>query len=146
MKLGEWRAQFSAKYKEYIESLSELGVETAQSIFDTAPAEYGNGGVSVGREFDGTVNFTIVASGEDAAFIEFGTGVGVSVNPTFAIQAAFPIEPGSWSREHDGQFMKNGHWKYNGITMSGTPALGAMQEACIEMQNRSPEIARRVFG
>ncbi len=146
MKLSEWRRQFGEKYRRYIDELSQLAVDTAQSIFDSAPAEYGNGGVAVGREFDGGVDFTIRASGADAAFIEFGTGVGVAVNPAFNVQASFPIEDGSWSRENDGPYSKNGYWYHNGMRLDGTPALGGMQEACIQMQNQSPDIARRVFG
>lgn len=145
MKFGEWVSGFSDKYKQYIEELSQTGVDTAQQAFNMATPQYGNGGVVVSREFDGTTDFTIRASGEDAAFIEFGTGVGTVVTrPT--VSAEFPIEPGSWSEEHKGPFSQNGYWMYNGIRLEGTPAIGGMQDACNVMQQESPNIARRVFG
>ena len=145
MKLGEWRNQFSDRYKAYIDELSQFGVETAQGIFDTAPPEYGNGGVSVNREFDGTVNFVIRASGHDASFLEFGTGVSTVVTrPT--VQASFDISDGSWSREVNGEYARFGnYWHWNNQRFSGTPPLGAMQETCNTLEQWSSTIAGRVF-
>ena len=146
MKLGEWRIQFSQKYKQYIEELAEMGQDTAQTIFDSAPPEYGNGGVVVTTEFNGTTDFVIRASGDDAAFIEFGTGVETAVTRD-TVQADFPIAVGSWSSEREGEFYKTGYryWHYGGTAISGTPPMGAMQEACTEMQNLSTTIAGRIF-
>ena len=150
MKFSEWRAGFSAKYTQYMSDLTRLGEETAQELFGAVDPSYGNGGVAVSREVTGNGSCTIRASGEDAAFIEFGTGVGVSYNPAFNIRSDFPIEDGSWSREHNGPYAKRGYWFYKTadgekLMLKGTPAMGGMQEACIRMQNESPEIARRVF-
>lgn len=144
MKLSEWRTQFSNKYKQYIEELAEMGRDTAQTIFDTYPSEYGNDGVSVNVEYDGTTNFVVRASGDDAAFIEFGTGVEtIATRPT--VQASFSITPGSWSKENEGPFSKTGYWRYGGVKIAGTPPAGAMQDACSEMQNWSSTIAGRIF-
>lgn len=144
MKLSEWRNQFSQKYKQYIDELAEMGRDTAQTIFDSYPQEYGNGGVAVSVEFDGTTDFVVRASGEDAAFIEFGTGVEtIATRPT--VQADFSISPGSWSKENNGPFSKTGFWRYRGVNLAGTPPAGAMQDACSEMQNWSPTIAGRIF-
>ena len=151
MKLSEWRRQFANRYQEYLDELARLGVETAQQMFDMSDPELGNDGVAVTSEMENDTGFRIVASGDDAAFIEFGTGVGVTVNPTFNVQSDYPIEDGSWSRENDGPYSKNGYWFFkspsgNKLMLYGTPAMGGMQEACIQMQNQSSDIARRVFG
>ena len=144
MKLSEWRSQFSQKFKQYIDELAEMGRDTAQTGFDAYPSEYGNGGVAVSVEYNGTTDFVVRASGEDASFIEFGTGVETVVTrPT--VQADFDISPGSWSRENDGSFSKTGFWRYRGVKIAGTPPAGAMQDACSEMQNWSPTIAGRIF-
>lgn len=148
MKLGEWIIQFGHKYNQYLDELGEMGESTARSLFASIPAEYGNTDVTVSREYNGMENatsFRIVASGEDAAFMEFGTGVETIVTrPT--IQADFEIAPGSWSTEVDGPFSKQGYWYYNGQKLTGTPPAGAMQEACNAMEQWSSTIARRVFG
>lgn len=144
MKFSEWHSQFSQKYKRYIDELAEMGRDTAQTGFDAYPPEYGNGGVTVSVEYDGETDFVLRASGEDAAFIEFGTGVETVVTrPT--VRADFSISPGSWSSEHDGPFSKTGFWRYRGKKIAGTPPAGAMQDACSEMQNWSPTIAGRIF-
>lgn len=145
MKLSEWRSQFVGKYNQYINRLSQVGVDAAQGTFDLAPPEFGNGGVTVDREIDG-VDFRIIASGHDAAFLEFGTGVGVLSYPVSEVSGPeFPIEDGSWSREVNGPYSKNGYWYYNGQRLQGTPALGGMQEAKTRMQQESPTIAGSVF-
>jgi len=144
VKFSEWRRGFAEKYRRYIDELSTLGVETAQSIYAGVDPRYGNGDVTVEREFDGGVDFVIRASGEDAPFLEFGAGVTAGVRrPT--VQADYEIAPGSWSEEHNGEFSKYGYWHYNGEKFYGAPALGGMQEACNAMEQQSSEIARRVF-
>lgn len=145
MKFSEWRRGFAEKYRQYIDELSTLGVETAQSVYSSATGSPGNSDVTVDREFDGGVNFKIIASGHDAAFLEFGTGVATSVSPNFNVQAAFPIEAWSWSDAAGHHARDNGGWYYNGEFLEGTPPYPGMQEACITMQFQSPDIARRVF-
>ena len=145
MKFSTWLSMFSGKYDDYLNELGEMGESAASMIFGTAPGDDGNTDVSVVREYDGAGNFRIVASGHDAAFLEFGTGVETIVTrPT--VQADFTIAPGSWSEENDGPFSKNGYWYYNGQLYAGTPPLGAMQEACNAMEQWSATIAGRVFG
>ena len=144
MKFSTWLSMFEGKYNQYLDELGEMGQSTAQMIFGTAPAEDGNTDVTVTREYDGAGDFRIVASGHDAAFLEFGSGVETLVTrPT--VQADFEIAPGSWSEANDGPFYKNGYWFYNGYKYLGTTPLGAMQEACTAMEQWSETIARRVF-
>lgn len=147
MKLGEWIVRFGHKYDQYLDELGEMGESTASSLFGAAPGDDGNTDVTVRREYDGTENmrsFRIVASGHDAAFLEFGTGVETVVTrPT--VEADFDISPGSWSAERDGPFSRNGYWYYKEQKYAGTPPIGAMQEACNTMEQWSSTIARRVF-
>ena len=147
MKLSEWRNQFSIKYAQYVLDLCEMGEETARTLFAEAPPEYGNTDVDVHSEFDGTTGFRIIASGEDAMFLEFGTGVSTVVTrPT--VQSDVPIEVGSYSKANNGEFARTGYkyWHYGGVKISGTPPMGAMQQACTDMEMWSETIARRVFG
>ena len=146
MTLAAWAAMFEAKFAQYLDELGDMGEQTASSIFAMAPAEYGNSDVAVSRSQDGC-GFQITASGHDAVFLEFGTGVDVAITrPT--VQPGVPIGTGTWSREVEGEFYKTGYrfWHYGGVKMSGTPPLGAMQEACSAIEQWSSTIARRVFG
>lgn len=147
MRFGNWVAQFGTKYQQYLDELGEMGENTAREMFATAPGDDGNTDVTVTRESAENGAFNIVASGSDAAFLEFGTGVDtMTMRPT--VQAEFPIEMGSWSSEHEGPFFKSGfeYWYYNKVKYAGTPPTGAMQEACNTMEMWSNTIARRVFG
>ena len=143
MKFDAWYARFLGNYDRYLNDLADFGVETAQQIFDSAPAEYGNGGVSVSKEMQDK-GFIVRATGDDAMFIEFGTGVEVAITrPT--VQSSVPIEPGSYSRENTGEFDRYGSWHYQGVKYIGTPPMGAMQTACQKMQDWSSTIAGRAF-
>lgn len=147
MRFGDWVAQFGAKYQQYLDELGETGETTARDMFSTAPGDDGNTDVTVSRMPAEDGSFRIVASGEDATFLEFGTGVDTIVTrPT--VQSDFPIEVGSWSDANEGQFSKTGYeyWYYNKVKYAGTPPTGAMQEACNAMEMWSNTIARRVFG
>lgn len=145
MKLIEWGAQFGRKFQEYLNELGELGETTASSIFGQATGMDGNSDVTVSREPIDNTGFRIVADGEDAAFMEFGTGVYTSVTrPT--VQADYDISGGSWSAEHNGPFSMTGHWYYNRQEYIGTTPYGAMQEACAQMEIEAPSIAGRVFN
>lgn len=127
--------------------MGEMGESTARMIFSTAPPEYGNTDVDVVREYNGVDNatsFRIVASGHDALFMEFGTGVETAITRDTVVSDV-SIEPGSWSEEHEGPFFRQGYWHYNGARLTGTPPLGAMQEACSAMEQWSPTIAGRIF-
>ena len=145
MKFGDWAAKFSAKYSDYLAQLADLGENIAQYTFDLVDTSTGNGGVEVTTEQnDGGTGFRIIATGDDAPFIEFGTGVEtMTIRPT--VQADYPIEQGSWSEANDGMFAEKGYWYYRGTRYTGTAALAPMQYACNEMEHMFTEIARRVF-
>ena len=154
MKLSEWISQFSEKYAQYLDELGEMGESTASTIFGTAPGDDGNTDVSVSRAADEENGFRIVASGHDAMFMEFGTGVMTTVVRD-TVQSDIPIENGSWSAEALASGEQGGgeyarfdfdYWHWNGVHWTGTAPLGGMQEACSAMEQWSPTIAKRVFG
>lgn len=147
MTLGEWRERFVRQYRQYINELTQRGVDTAQSIFDSADPDYSDSGyVSVTREeIDAATRIIIRASGEAAPFIEFGAGVLTDVmRPT--VRASYDIAPGSWSEQGTGEFKKYGSWHHAGQKYFGLPPLAPMQEACNTMEQESSSIARSVFG
>ena len=143
MMFKDWAAQFATKYIDYLEQLTDVGVEYAQTLFDLADPVEQSGIVIVSKEIDG-FDAVITASGDSAPFIEFGTGVQTMVmRPT--VQASYDISDGSYSREREGPYSKNGFWYYKGIKFTGTAPLMPMQSACDEMEQTSNNIARRVF-
>ena len=143
MMFKDWAAQFAMKYIDYLEHLTDVGVEYAQTMFDLADPVEQRGIVTVSKEIDG-FDAVITASGDSAPFIEFGTGVQTMVmRPT--VQASYDISDGSYSREREGQYSKKGFWYYKGIKFTGTAPLMPMQSACDEMEQTSNNIARRVF-
>ncbi len=155
MKRGKGRGRGKKKGKKEREERGERGERKARTRGAAAPGEDGKGDGTVTREYDSMDDargFRIVASGHDAAFLEFGTGVMTTVTrPT--VQADFDISDGSWSREvlasnePGGEYARFGdYWHWNGQHWTGTPPIGAMQEACNAMEQWSPTIAGRVFG
>ena len=143
MRFKEWLGDFSMKYLDYLEQLTDVGVEYAQTMFDLADPVEQSGIVTVSKEVDG-FDAVIRASGDAAPFIEFGTGIQTMVvRPT--VQASYDISDGSYSREREGPYSKRGFWYYKGIKFTGTAPLMPMQSACDEMEQTSENIARRVF-
>ena len=146
MKFDAWYARFQQQYQEYLDELMEVGTETARATFIMADS-IGNVDVSVSNEKNPGRGFTITASGEDVNFLEFGAGVLTEVQrPT--VQASFDISPGSWSSSEDGtgEFERYGSWHWNHVRFFGLAPAAGMQEACNQMEQRSSEIAGRVFG
>lgn len=146
MTLDEWSEQFAQKYARYLDELRETGEETARTLYLNADS-IGNVEVRVTSEPNEENGFTIVASGSDVNFLEFGAGVLTDViRPT--VQASFDISPGSWSSSEDGtgEFAKHNSWHYKGVKFFGLAPAAGMQEACNAMQQQSSSIARRVFG
>lgn len=144
MKFDAWYARFQQQYQEYLDELMEVGTETARTGFSMAESD-GNTDVTVSSEQNQGRGFTITASGEDAAFLEFGAGVLTAVSrPT--VQADFDISPGSFSEENTREFATYGSWHWHKTKYYGLAPTFAMQEACNQMEQRSSEIAGRVFG
>ena len=96
-------------------------------------ANYSNGSEDVSVTVEEIPKgFSIVGSGEDIFFVEFGTGLFYSRNPM-----PHPYnEPASWSATH-AQYLTNkeklakyhGYWPHNGKWTSGQPSANVFYEA-----------------
>ena len=92
---------------------------------------------------------SIVGTGEDIFFVEFGTGLFYSRNPM-----PHPYnEPASWSATH-AQFLTDpkklakyhGYWPYNGKWTSGQPSANVFYEAQKTVEQEVPEYAEKVLS
>lgn len=88
----------------------------------------------------------VVATGDDAIFIEFGAGVhfngaaGASPNPWGKEQLLLIGEYGRGQGVNDKWRITNGVWSY------GTKATMPMYRAVQELKERFPSMAKEVFG
>ena len=137
------------KVADFLASESQSGFNGAivDDLTDkSGGTRYGNVDVSIDDRGNVTV---VVASGEDAVWIEFGAGVhyngavGSSPNP-YGVELGFTIGgygKGNGRKEKWG-FYENGELK---ITR-GTPAIMPMARAVTSLCNEFPRIAKEVFG
>lgn len=135
-KVLETKADIIAK------KLAEIG----QQIADTSYRQGGQGNthytVTVERITNG---YKVVANGEDVGFLEFGAGANTIAN-TFISQVPYPVNDGSYSREHEGQYSKMGFWYYNDEKLIGVPPTHGMYNALVQMQSRANDIIREVMN
>lgn len=103
-------------------------------------------------QVDGKGSHSLIAESPEIAFIEFGAGYGVVAAGEFADKAEFAVEPGSWSREHEGQFYRTdkakpgeGYWKYNGEKYSEIPARPGMELARQYVEDNARDKLKEVF-
>ena len=137
------------KVADFLASESQIGFNGAivDDLTDkSGGTRYGNVDVSIDNRGNVTV---VVASGEDAVWIEFGAGVhyngavGSSPNP-YGAELGFTIGgygKGNGRKEKWG-FYENGELK---ITR-GTPATMPMARAVTALLTEFPRIAKEVFG
>ena len=116
--------------------------------------------VSVRKDENG---YSVVAESPEIAFLEFGAGYGVveigdddKVAKTAA--GVIPIEVGSWSREHGGEFYQTshpngeaqdngkGHWHYNGDEYTRIDARQGMELAREHIVDNAEKKLKEVFS
>ena len=138
------------KVNELCRRLAEIGLQVAQIYFIP---EAWNGNTDVELSVEPVNNgYLLKASGEDVCFMEFGAGVTAGLGyDTKDITPPVDIEPGSWSKAHDGMFEKkggypNGHWYYNGQPMNAIVPQMGMYHAAKEMKQRVEQVAKEVFS
>lgn len=155
--IQRYRQDFIAKAETFRQRLAEELRAEAQSGFDGAIVDdlTGQSGgpitanvkVSVNPD-SGTVT-TVVASGEDAVWVEFGAGVhhngsvGSSPHPN---GAALGMTIGSYGK---GNGAKDTWGYYDGdrlVMTHGTPARMPMYNATKHVADKVAQIAREVFG
>ena len=91
--------------------------------------------------------YRIVAEGQDILFIEFGTGnLTGTMSEKYDAVPQVALEPGSWSKAHQGEYWKTGgyrkgHWHFAGEEYTETPPHPAFYYAYQAMVQALPQIA-----
>lgn len=156
------------RIKEVIEERTQkLAEKTAFTIFDIATNLYSEGYAALnpeqGREMatfylanndvrveipKKTVDgYVVTATGKDAVFLEFGTGVGtVTTADDMVMSSDVPISPGSYSATAgSGEFAEKGYWHYGGVKLTGSKPLLAMYSASSYARQYVPSWAKEIF-
>lgn len=155
--LKAYQKNIKTKSKELLQRLTDEGYEIASSGFDKAQYD-GTNDVKVAIEEREDHVRAIVASGNTALFIEFGTGVYYSDDHPEAAQHG--MIRGAYGQGKG----KNRTWGYYGdagtngvpkdkekdgkrlILTHGNPANKPMYETVKRLEKRLPELVREVFG
>lgn len=161
-RLNNMESNFELKKREYLESLAEIGIDKAVTVFDAA--EYsGTNDVTVqsGPEWIDDNTMAIVANGHAVAFIEFGAGTFYpddhpKAAEVGAIRGAFGQKRGAnppWL--YKGEAGKNSdatpaHDKSGAVRdglwwTRGNPPAKAMYQAAELMREHAAEVAKEVF-
>lgn len=152
--LAEYKRDFLKKVHIFRERVAARIASEAQTGFNGAVADdLVNGGKKFAKVNvtvdDNSLITTVIASGEDVFWVEFGTGVyhngtaGSSPHPRGA-ELGFTI--GGYGKG----LGKNKTWGYyedGKLQLTrGTPAIMPMEKAFLSVCNEISEIAREVFG
>ena len=142
------------KEKLLLEKLAMIGVSEASVRFTTAIYD-GVNDVQVVLEKSGK-GYSIIASGEAVAFIEFGTGVYHNTSEPYpnprpeGVVGIGEYGKGRGKRRawfYKGEAGTNGEQQKNGVVKTrGNPAAMPMWYATEDMKNSILRIAREVFG
>lgn len=147
--LDAYEKSLDRKKQELLSRVADVGVAKAQTSFQSAQYD-GDNNVTVEKSFDASSVY-VVASGNAVAFIEFGTGAMYpDIHPN---QSEGWMEHGSWSMSALGK----GHWNSgygwwyeidDGLYKHtyGNPANMCLYWTAREMERKSYEIAKEVFG
>jgi hypothetical protein len=131
------------------EALQKKVDKAAKSLLTEAKSEAeqayaGTSAIVTQRDSEGL--HSLIAESPEIAFIEFGAGYGVVAAGEFADKAEFDVEPGSWSRLHDGPFARTGQWEHNGQTYTEIPAQPGMELARQYVEDHAEKKLKEVFG
>ena len=142
--------QFKKRFEDNLEVLCD---QLGEIAVDTANAHYASGFIDDNTDVTVTAQpikngRMIVADGEDACFLEFGTGVAAGNGyDTSAITPPVDITPKSWSEtKGTGEFARFGSWHHNGRKYTMTVPRMGMYFAKLEVERQTPQIAKEVFG
>lgn len=130
------------KAQELTESLANIGEREA--IIGYSMSGNGNTDISVAVQANKD-GHSVIASGEDVLFAEFGTGVYTDTTHEWAGKVPKEIAPGSWSKDHAQLFTTKGHWYYAGVPLEGTEPTRAMYYAFRRMVDSVKREAERIF-
>ncbi len=149
-KTDEVAKRFSERIKVYADNAYASAIADITS-FDKGAFEIRNADVTVTVQKEGDKTYLVVASGEDAIFVEFGSGVmtngpvGSSSNP-WGAENGYTI--GSFSKP---QNVGKKAWvidsnKYSTLWGHGTPTQRVLYEATQNAINDLPDIVQEVFA
>ena len=155
-RLEKERARIRERTKQYLDVLSDVGIKATRARVDSISPFYKGEDISVSKgiieETEEGFQAVIYMSGEQAIFIEFGSGVvhngpiGTSPHPKgeelgFTIGSYNPESPNAGSS--DGWWYKDkwGEWQHT----LGTPSYAPLFNGSKEMIQRASEIAESVF-
>lgn len=155
--VAEYKRNFLRKVDLLREKIAERIASEAQTGFNGAVVDdLINGGeklanvdVSIGSSVQHGSMTVVIANGEDAVWVEFGTGVyhngtsGSSPHPRGA-ELSFTI--GGYGKGL-GKRQTWGYYEDGELKLTrGTPAKMPMERAFLSVCNEIPEIVREVFG
>jgi hypothetical protein len=144
--VNEYKKLFEKKKKDFMQKLAEFGQRNAKLLY---PSDIK---VDVYWKDDNTI--VVRASGEEVAFIEFGTGITyggghpdpVVYNDGVAIpmgKGTFPSEKGHWD-DPNGWWYPIGDGNY--VHTYGNPPSASMYNTARAMEQEVQAIVKEVFG
>ena len=134
LKTLEKYASIQSKLSEFAEKLAQVGEAEAAITY--------GGRVTHRLTADGA---TIVISGEDVLFIEFGTGDAAGIHAAQYDAVPSVVRPGSWSETHAHQYEMLGFWWWHNQKFTETPPHPGAYDAYRAMVQAIPRIASEVF-
>lgn len=112
--LDEYQDRLSTiPVSDFLYALMDEAWGVVQAAYATQ-IDVGNGDYTISID-KGTNYATLIVSGEDVGFLEFGAGIATSAD-SFASQVGFDVSRGSYSIQHLGQYARTGFsfWYYDG--------------------------------
>lgn len=93
--------------------------------------------------------YSIIASGREVAFMEFGAGIYTDTTHPLAGNVdnqGLPVYPGSYSEEHARQFVNYGYWIHDGKKIEGVQPRYGLWAADQAIADSIKEVVREVFA
>ena len=152
--LSKWSESLPGKCEEIVDKASDNLAQQAKAGYSSAISdflmngsiEYASIGVSV--EGNGSEK-TVVASGEDVLFVEFGAGVtlnGPAGSSPHAKGAQMGMTIGDYDKNSPHSLGRLHDWKRpDGERTMGTPASAALYLATLNTLDKIPQIASEVL-
>lgn len=143
--LRKYRNELQKKCNRACRRLGQLGVISASFNYAAIADVDDDFRVLPVQGKDGV--YRVVASGEDVAFVEFGTGEGVAYPSGYPKdEFASKVYAGSWSQEFNGMFAQKGYWYYKNRKMYGERAGMPMYLASQDMRDSIVTIFKEEFS
>lgn len=135
--LEKYLKSLDGKVDALLKRIAEIGATAARAAYGSAVP------VNV-EKIDG--GYRIVATGDAVVFLEFGAGTMTDISNRYSSVMPFPVYPGSYSEENNGEFAKYGRWHFGGRTYEYVMPRGGMNAAYEEMMVEIRTAIKEVFG